>query len=556
MARPALAALFRTAKETPVPVVDLFAGPGGLGEGFASLTSTSGSFFDLRLSVEKDPVAHQTLELRGLFRKLQAAAAPEDYFGFLRGEISREELFAGHAAEAEAVRDEAWLAELGSQSLSEAELDSRIVSAVRGQPYWVLIGGPPCQAYSIAGRARNKGVRGYKAEEDHRHFLYREYLRVLAKHWPAVFVMENVKGILSSKVGERPIFQRILDDLQDPKRVSDVDRGDNHGYDGYRIYSLVKETEGFDIFGLPLHGHQEYVIESERYGIPQSRHRVILLGVRQDIPYHPQVLSRMQSLIPAGKVLKGLPRLRSGLSQEEDGGEAWRAAVQGILDARLLGAVRGKAGDAVLELLVETAKRLSLPRLERGKEFLGCRVEVHYEKDWFLDRRIGGICNSTTRAHIAEDLHRYLYASCFAKVHKRSARLTDFPPALHPEHRNVSRSLGHDNFSDRFRVQRAEEPSTTVVSHIAKDGHYYIHYDPTQCRSLTVREAARLQTFPDNYFFCGNRTEQYAQVGNAVPPLLARQIAEVVKALLDEAADTNGQTLSRTPQLEHVEDPV
>jgi DNA (cytosine-5)-methyltransferase 1 len=150
-----------------------------------------------------------------------------------------------------------------------------------------------------------------------------------------------------------------------------------------------------------------------------------------------------------------------------------------------------------------------------------------------VDRRLGGVCNHETRGHIAEDLRRYFYAAVFAAVSNppRSPLLQDFPGSLLPDHKNVGEALKTTKFNDRFRVQLADRPSTTVVSHISKDGHYYIHYDPSQCRSLTVREAARLQTFPDNYFFEGPRTEQYHQVGNAVPPLLARQIAEIVADL-------------------------
>ena len=130
---------------------------------------------------------------------------------------------------------------------------------------------------------------------------------------------------------------------------------------------------------------------------------------------------------------------------------------------------------------------------------------------------------------MADDLARYLFASAFGCAFRRSPKSYDFPDALAPNHANWYTG----SFDDRYRVQVAESPCTTITSHIAKDGHYFIHHDPGQCRSLTVREVARLQTFPDNYFFHGSRTQQYIQVGNAVPPYLAYQIARTLWNILD-----------------------
>jgi DNA (cytosine-5)-methyltransferase 1 len=190
-------------------------------------------------------------------------------------------------------------------------------------------------------------------------------------------------------------------------------------------------------------------------------------------------------------------------------------------------------GEKLEELIVRTALNLAPPKRDRGAAFIKGEFTPAYQAKWYNDPRLDGICHHETRSHLDSDLHRYLFVSAYGHVHGRSPTLKDFPADLLPAHVNVDSAVKNGGFfSDRFRVQLRNKPASTVTSHIAKDGHYYIHPDPTQCRSLTLREAARLQTFQDNYFFCGPRTMGYTQVGNAVPPLLARNIASSVWALL------------------------
>lgn len=506
-----------------IPVIDIFAGPGGLGEGFSSLVDSAGSkVFKIKLSLEKEEHAHKTLQLRAFFRQYPNGGAPEDYYKHLRGELSIQELYKLHPDEAKAAEIEAVRMTLGEETWNVTE--SLIRKALDGANEWVLIGGPPCQAYSLVGRARNKGVIGYEAKADKRHFLYKEYLKILGTFRPSVFVMENVKGLLSSKPEGALIFEQIEHDLKAPNAAL-INGGLEISQQEvqYKLYSLAAEDS---------RGKQTYVLRSELYGVPQTRHRVIIIGVREDLGDAGPKKLEVVDPVALKTVLSGLPCIRSGLSRTKDSAEAWQILLQRAVQKRWFQSAKN-IGPLVGQCLDSAVANIRKPRNGRGGEYLACDVAVEYRPDWFLDEHIGGVCNHTSRLHIEKDLYRYLFAACFAKAEGISPRLRDFPKDLWPKHDNVLKAIEEGNlFEDRFRVQVADKPSTTITSHISKDGHYYIHYDPKQCRSMTVREAARAQTFPDNYFFTGPRTAQYIQVGNAVPPLMAAQIAQSIFDLL------------------------
>lgn len=513
-------------KNNQIPVIDLFAGPGGLGEGFSALRNKKGNrVFKIVLSIEKDQYAHLTLELRSFFRQFEDRKVPEEYYKYLRGDISRDNLFDLYPVQSQIARREAWKAELGVTS-SEL-IDDKIRMALNNKSKWVLIGGPPCQAYSLIGRVR-QGWKNGLDENDPRVFLYREYYRILAVHNPPVFIMENVKGLLSSKIKEKMLFKQVLKDLEDPsgayKKLIGKKEPETNCL-GYYLFSLVKKPLNYNN-GKAKYKPEDFIIEAENYGIPQKRHRIIILGIRKD--FHnslPDILESREQVCIDKVLKKGIPKVRSGLSKTPDSKGNWEKILK-IFSSNI--STQGIDLE-VQKYIKHLLRNIVSPQKDRGNEFIKCKSSVDYleEYEWFIDKRLKGICNHSSRSHLTEDLYRYLFASCYAKVKRQSPKLTDFPKYLLPNHKNVKENI----FEDRFRVQMFGEPARTITSHISKDGHYYIHPDPSQCRSLTVREAARIQTFPDNYFFCGPRTEQYKQVGNAVPPLLAKSIAEKLNKL-------------------------
>ncbi|MBD3897920.1 DNA cytosine methyltransferase [Halomonas sp. ML-15] len=547
----------------PIHVVDLFAGPGGLGEGFSSIRKSDGSRqFQTLVSVEKDPAAHRTLTLRAFYRLLHdSGMGMSAYYDYLQGgEHPSCRSDVQHLWKQ--AQEEALCLKLGSGDGNRI-LEDRLRKELAGCNNWVLIGGPPCQAYSVVGRVRNRGNKNYRPEEDDRHFLYREYLNIIARFRPAVFVMENVRGMLTSRVGKDRIFGQILEDLRDPTKATGHKgpRSVMSKKDGYTIFSVEDERvyypRSIGLFDSPAPLEEEeynsFVIKAEQHGIPQARHRVILVGVRNDIVTHlgASVIATSIQMprsgddveMTAAQVLDELPALRSGLSRH-DSKDAWYATIRRVaykvakeLQRHHSEHIKQDDRERIAEELLEIAKapHEELDRRHDSKAKLrpvGPTTELEKWYHGAQNPNVQGLWyNHEARSHMETDLARYLYCATFAKVMKRSPIGTKeiYLDSLAPDHANWKSG----KFADRFKVVLEGQPSKTITSHISKDGHYFIHFDPYQCRSLTVREAARLQTFPDDYYFEGNRTEQYVQVGNAVPPLLAQRIAAKVKQVMD-----------------------
>ena len=504
---------------TTIPVVDVFAGAGGLGEGFSAYIPHAGGAppFRVAMSAEMDAHAVQTLRTRAFFHQFAAGDVPYSYYDYAAGRTGQPWTSATEHAW-RAACEEAMQLEMGLPR-DDAILRERVqrvaTDAQRRDVPWVLVGGPPCQAYSLVGRARNRGNANYVPEEDKRHFLYEHYLALISKFRPAVFVLENVKGMLSSKISGEGVFEEIFERLQQP--------GGRNG-PRYHIQPLVQNESQAERWEP-----RDFLVHTEKLGLPQARHRVILIGVLEETSRSLTPLRASDQRFTVGNMIAGLPRLRSSLTDASF--HSWNKFASRLLNQCASYAKRIDHFTAAhLRELARSAR--DGEELGVGDRWIPSRAAAApaHLAHFIKDPKLKGIMSHYTRGHMESDLMRYGFASAFAEVNDRSPRgATEFPDELHPNHQSW---LGNKKFIDRFKVQRATAPSSTITSHLAKDGHYFIHPDPTQLRSLTIREAARLQTFPDNFIFEGPAGSQRKQVGNAVPPWLGYKIAGVVHEAL------------------------
>ena len=409
--------------------IDLFAGAGGLSEGFAR------AGFEPIAHVEMMREACDTLLTRTYYYYLLKQERGLDYYqSYLKGEISRDDFFASMPHE---VKDSVICETMSKDTL--ASIFRKIDQRKRDMHIYkvdVIIGGPPCQAYSLVGRARTD------MSKDPRNWLYKIYVEFLKKYQPRLFVFENVQGIKTAGGGS------FLEDIK----------------------KLVKEA-GYEM--------DIRLLEGPDYGVLQRRKREIIIGIKNDdkapkrfFPY-PEPNPQLKEMFTVDQLLSDLPALLPGQKDNHYAGPI--------------------------------TPYLQATQIRKQNDVL----------TWHETRPI---------REFDRDIYRFVIR--FNDEYDRNPRYTEIPEKLRT-HRN------QHSFLDRFKLVDGKAHSTqTMVAHISKDGHYYIHPDIKQARSLSVREAARIQSFPDDYYFEGARTSAFTQIGNAVPPLLAFKIATAVKKYL------------------------
>ena len=438
--------------------IDLFAGCGGLSEGFKQ------AGFDIIAQVEMDKWACETLRTRHLYHGLKEIGKGYLYHRYLREEVSREDILNRFPELKKSISHRVIQATFGEDGMGQ--IFDKIESSKKlhgASKFHVLIGGPPCQPYSLAGRARDP----FRMENDGRHYLYKYYLVILERLQPEFFVYENVPGLFTARAEGKEIFIKILNDFSSLNPP----------------YEITPPLE--QIYEDPC----SYILDSADFYIPQSRKRLILIGYKRSLD----------------DKNPGIKEIFTGLQKQ---------------------ALKSRKNDS---LTIDDAIG-DLPALKPGEGSDGwfgsynCSTDLKYYQIK-MRKDSPGVINHRARTHMKSDLERYRFFIEHYKNGNGAATLNDLMekmPELIPNHRHL------DKFLDRFKVQWWSRPSSTITAHICKDGHYYIHPDINQCRSFSVREAARCQSFPDNFKFEGPRTEQFKQVGNAVPPLLASAIARTV----------------------------
>ena len=451
----------RPSMNDPVPIVDLFLRPRWFGRGIYRPKGTPGGQprFNVVLSVEMEPMAHRTLRLRSFLRKFRSGFPPE-YYGFLNGALAQEPDWGNsYPREWREACDETRCLKLGTLEASSflRQRIAKIRAAHGGRT--VLLGGPPCQSYSIAGRARNAGNANYDPACDERQSLYLEYATVLQHLQPAVAVMENVRGMLSAKHDGRPIFSGVMDSLMHAG-----------GEDQYRLYPLAFPHAGqsWDDGLNP----EDFLVRSEEHGIPQKRHRVFVICIRRDI-----ASALPSSLLPALErreptpsvhdIIGAMPMLRSRLSKNDDD-KSWQRA---LTEAHRLNHQHlpvmppdmAREFRLVLDRALSSTTGTAPPHREAQGATGFPNTCPSNLRDWIFDPNLTRLPNNETRGHISGDLARYLYAASYAWAFRKSPRALDFPRQLAANHR----SWNTGKFDDRFRVQLRDHPSTTITrSHL------------------------------------------------------------------------------------------